>query len=163
MGGDHLWEAIGAIGEIVGAIAVVITLLYLASQTRQNTKATHAQATASIASEMEQNLLAMANDGFLADAYQKALKNEHLTEQESIRLGFWWASYVRAAHSHLIQDGLGALTENNETAVLNILRSFVVIPFLRQRLTWLVETKQYPEDFCIWLNHNVLTAQSAKE
>jgi hypothetical protein len=30
------WEAIGAIGEVGGAIAVVATLLYLAAQIRQN-------------------------------------------------------------------------------------------------------------------------------
>jgi hypothetical protein len=33
------WEAIGAIGEILGAIAVVITVLYLARQTRASAKA----------------------------------------------------------------------------------------------------------------------------
>jgi hypothetical protein len=33
------WEALGALGEIVGAAAVVITLVYLAVQTRQNTEA----------------------------------------------------------------------------------------------------------------------------
>jgi len=33
------WEAIGAIGEIVGAVAVVLTLGYLAMQMRQNTQA----------------------------------------------------------------------------------------------------------------------------
>ena len=32
------WEAVGAIGEIVGAIAVVLSLVYLAAQIRQNTK-----------------------------------------------------------------------------------------------------------------------------
>ncbi len=32
------WEAIGAVGEIVGAAAVVVTLIYLAAQVRQNTK-----------------------------------------------------------------------------------------------------------------------------
>ena len=31
------WEAIGAIGEFVGALAVVLTLGYLALQVRQNT------------------------------------------------------------------------------------------------------------------------------
>ena len=30
------WEAIGAVGELVGAFAVVVTLLYLAAQIRQN-------------------------------------------------------------------------------------------------------------------------------
>lgn len=33
------WEAIGASGEVVGAIAVILTLLYLAIQIRQNTRA----------------------------------------------------------------------------------------------------------------------------
>jgi hypothetical protein len=33
------WEALGAIGEIVGAVAVVLTLGYLAVQIRQNTRA----------------------------------------------------------------------------------------------------------------------------
>ena len=33
------WEAIGALGEVVGAIAVVLTLAYLAIQVRQNSNA----------------------------------------------------------------------------------------------------------------------------
>lgn len=32
------WEAVGAVGEIVGAVAVVATLAYLALQVRQNTR-----------------------------------------------------------------------------------------------------------------------------
>jgi hypothetical protein len=32
------WEAAGAIGEVVGAIAVVVTLVFLTIQLRQNTK-----------------------------------------------------------------------------------------------------------------------------
>ena len=32
------WEAVGAVGEIVGAVAVVATLAYLAVQVRQNTR-----------------------------------------------------------------------------------------------------------------------------
>jgi hypothetical protein len=37
------WEAIGAIGEISGALAVVLTLLYLARQIQESRKATVAQ------------------------------------------------------------------------------------------------------------------------
>lgn len=36
------WEAIGAVGEILGATGVVATLLYLSIQTRNNTQATNA-------------------------------------------------------------------------------------------------------------------------
>lgn len=42
------WEAIGAIGELLGALAVVVTLVYLAAQIRHSTlssqAATHQQA-----------------------------------------------------------------------------------------------------------------------
>ncbi len=38
------WDAISAIGEIVGAIAVVVTLIYLGRQIRQGTKATQVSA-----------------------------------------------------------------------------------------------------------------------
>jgi hypothetical protein len=38
------WEAIGAIGEIIGALAVFITLVYLALQIKQNTKAVQSSA-----------------------------------------------------------------------------------------------------------------------
>lgn len=32
------WDALGTIGEIAGAIGVIVTLIYLATQIRQNTK-----------------------------------------------------------------------------------------------------------------------------
>ena len=37
------WEAIGAIGEIVGAFGVIVTLIYLALQIKQNSKTIEAQ------------------------------------------------------------------------------------------------------------------------
>ena len=37
------WDAIGAVGEIVGALAVVVTLIYLAVQTRHSAAATQRQ------------------------------------------------------------------------------------------------------------------------
>jgi hypothetical protein len=58
------WEAIGAVGEIVGAIAVVVTIGYLAVQIRQNTRsvlaATH-HSSARAATET-QNVFAQSND-----------------------------------------------------------------------------------------------------
>jgi hypothetical protein len=38
------WEALGAIGEVVGAVAVVVTIGYLAVQIRQNTRSLRAGA-----------------------------------------------------------------------------------------------------------------------
>ena len=38
------WDAIGAVGEILGALAVFVTLIYLAIQTRDNVKVLRARA-----------------------------------------------------------------------------------------------------------------------
>ena len=32
------WDAIGAVGEIIGAVVVIVTLLYVAKQIRQTSK-----------------------------------------------------------------------------------------------------------------------------
>ena len=45
------WEAIGAVGEILGAIAVLVTLFYLASQIRQNTLTSRAAMHHQVATE----------------------------------------------------------------------------------------------------------------
>jgi len=37
------WDAIGAVGQVVGAVGVVVTLFYLATQIRQNSKQLAAQ------------------------------------------------------------------------------------------------------------------------
>jgi len=151
------WDAVGAIGELISGVVVVATLIYLARQMKQNTEATQAQTTASVALEMEQSLLVLAQNSDLAAAYQKALRRQELSETEQIRLAFWWAAVVRSAHSHVVQDRMGNLTEDNTKTARQILRQFVRIPLLREQLKDLVDRKQYPESFCLWLAENVLS------
>jgi len=37
------WEAIGTVAEVVGAVAIVLSLIYVATQIKQNTAASRAQ------------------------------------------------------------------------------------------------------------------------
>jgi len=45
------WDAIGAVGEVVGAIAVVVSIVYLSIQIRQNTRTTKLSVEKDIATE----------------------------------------------------------------------------------------------------------------
>ncbi len=90
------WEAAGAIGEIVGAIAVVATLMYLARQMKQNSSALRST-TAQSANEMAIsvfNPIAANKDG-LADIVLRGLQDPNtLSALEMARFtAHWQASF----------------------------------------------------------------------
>ena len=67
------WEAIGAIGEVGGAIAVVVTLVYLTRQIRQSTHATGVAAYQQSQQQIYAMSVAIATDPELAEIYVKVL------------------------------------------------------------------------------------------
>ena len=80
------WDAISAIGEIVGATAVVITLAYLAIQIRNSTmiaRSATRQAIASMAFAMGNDLVA---DRSLSEAVLKDFRGEDVDEADWLRL-----------------------------------------------------------------------------
>ena len=66
------WEAAGAIGEVVGALGVIATLVYLAAQIRTNTKAVNASTFQSNAELWQDWYLAVAGSG-APDAYARGM------------------------------------------------------------------------------------------
>jgi len=68
------WEAAGAIGEIVGAIGVIGTLLYLAIQVRSSTAATETENRAAIANGYRE-ILTLNLDSEIARAFREGLRD----------------------------------------------------------------------------------------
>ena len=103
------WEAIAAVGEILGAAAVVVTLLYLAAQVRHNTVATtastqqthldawNAMSTLVIENPQVARLLSMS-DGEIAS----------LDRVQQVQLE-WFATKVFAHWEHVHTDILSGL------------------------------------------------------
>ena len=91
------WEAIGAIGEIIGALAVVISIVYLAIQIRANTRATKASASFDathswavsneLATSLDDNLVLAA-----VRSYRVEFDQDDLSEVESVRLAIFHRS-----------------------------------------------------------------------
>jgi hypothetical protein len=70
------WEAIGAVGEIIGAAAVVLTLGYLARETRKNAQALDATSSREFASRMAEWHREAARDPEIKRILLKSLKPE---------------------------------------------------------------------------------------
>ena len=79
------WEAIGAVGEIIGAAAVVATLGYLAFQTRQSNKLARSEAVLKLFAENRAHRNALAQDRELSEIMMKGLGGEKLSEIERFR------------------------------------------------------------------------------
>ncbi len=80
------WDAIGAVGEILGALAVVITLVYLSIQLRQNTKALHSTATQSAHDQTTGAYRALSLEESLADIWVRGVRDpDSLSDTEIVR------------------------------------------------------------------------------
>ena len=102
------WEAIGAMGETVGAIAVVVTVAYLAIQTRQANKLAKSIAALILQSEDRSHRNSQALDGELAGIIQKALQGAELNEVERLRYRARYNSSLSLFESifYQIQNGI---------------------------------------------------------
>jgi len=85
------WDAIGAIGELVGAVAVLATLIYLSIQTRLTRKATQAaaefslnQASSESMSSFDQWRKSILENHELARIMVKARGGEALDDEEKL-------------------------------------------------------------------------------
>ncbi len=95
------WEAIGAAGEIAGALAVVATLFYLARQVSQHSAALdrandYARATTIHNTDVfhADVFATLAKDGELASIYARALNGEELDQAEAVRFTAFITMYL---------------------------------------------------------------------
>ena len=86
------WEAIGAVGELIGALAVLVTLFYLAKQIRHGSESQdRANELAQAGSITNSNALFLtawehlADNEELASIYDRALSGQELNPVESVR------------------------------------------------------------------------------
>ena len=78
------WEAIGAMSELIGATAVVVTLAYLAVQIRENSRAVRSSTRSDISrGQMDINFI-LAENPDLAVACYGLLKGEEITIRRAL-------------------------------------------------------------------------------
>ena len=106
------WEAIGAIGEVLGAAAVVVTLGYLAVQIRQNSQAVKNSAAQMLLSEANESLRVASSSPDTARAVILGQTLfEELSEGEKAQFITWVFSWMRTIEQAYFQYEKGYIDE----------------------------------------------------
>ena len=103
------WDAIGAIGEIVGASVVFISLFYVGIQVRQNSKAIRGQTYESLSTTLANFALKSADDGEMTMVLTRAIAGEELSPEQDARLIAQIRGNMRIASAVYYQYSLGLL------------------------------------------------------
>jgi hypothetical protein len=88
------WDALGAIAELIGGVAVLITLVYLATQVRQSNQMQRQQISTEQTNRYHANAHILASNPELVTIYRKAMVGEDLTEEERWRFGSFMYALV---------------------------------------------------------------------
>jgi hypothetical protein len=106
------WEAIGAVGEVLGAAGVIISLLYLAVQIRGDARAKRASAVHEQSDAYRDFLRMMASDKELAAIYLCGLRDfGAIKDAELVRFGSALGCLFRVFEEAFFQRKEGHLDE----------------------------------------------------
>ena len=125
------WQVAAAISEVIGAIAVVISLVYLAFQVRQNTRAIRGSTLDAITNHQQDELRWSAE---MAPAWKKVFDGveDELTFEESWAISEWLHAAFTARQNEYFQYRHGLLDREVWQASENIIRGLVGIEWVRK-------------------------------
>jgi hypothetical protein len=88
------WEAVGAIGEIIGAIAVILTLLYLARQIKDSARAARSAAVTDATTAMQAFYLELGSNSQASESFLNGLRSY---DSLSLPAQFQWLMLMHSA------------------------------------------------------------------
>jgi hypothetical protein len=140
------WEAIGAVGETVGALAVLVTLVYLAVQIQQNTKAVQAAAVDSANSHVSKIREAIIADADVANIFRRGSQDPaSLSEDDAIRYRLLIHNIMLALSNSITQASVSGLSKSKAQVELSVLGR--VVATAGGRWFWKVYRHDFEELF----------------
>ncbi len=120
------WEAISAVSEIIGAVAVVVSLIYVAAQIRQNTRMMRTAAKQSL-TEASQGFMYAAIDN--SEDWVKLMAGESAsTPEQDARMSLLVRAMLRGFESQCYQYESGLLEEAEWRALQSAIKDLCALP-----------------------------------
>jgi hypothetical protein len=148
------WDAIGAIGEVVGALGVIVTLAYLAIQIRQNTASARVSTTQAILEAVASFSDLCASDMELGRVFLDGIENQtSLSRDEKIRFHFLMMSYMRRMEN-FYQQGESSYLPAKDWAGIR-LNFFEVLVQPGSQAWWKKYSTRFNSHFATWASEEV--------
>ena len=133
---------LGALGEFVAAIAVLVTLVYLTLQVRQGNSFARAQTRQRMVEQAERELYRVVEDPTIFKCF---LKKEPLTEDEKIKLVFWLIASLRQREYEWFQYRDGNIDREAWEAYRTVMLTHLTTPRTREWWDSFLSTSFNPE------------------
>lgn len=140
------WDAIGAIGELIGAAAVVATLIYLSIQLRQNTKTVRLSSAQGVTEELQNMFNLLASDHSLAEVYVEAEKSSELSDANRVRYYAFTNNLLRIYENAFLQRQANVINDAHWTGMSSLMIDYSKMAafssFWNNRKHWLSDEFQ---------------------
>ena len=101
-------DAIVAVSQLLAAVGVIISLIFVAIQLRQNTNAVRASSIQNLVQSLSANAQSwVENEGLISIALKANSNPEQLSDEELARLHFWFVMAIRRFEGVYFQRSLG--------------------------------------------------------
>lgn len=148
-------QDLGNLGELVGAIGVIVSLVYLAIQIRQNTRSVRAASFQEAVRDIIAITDTLAMDPELSRIYWKGLADfESLDADERRRFSSYFVSMFRRLENIVYQTRHGALEAGSWVGVRMTAMSLFARPGTR---TWWAQAEEFfSEDFRAYVERELM-------
>jgi len=109
------WDAIGAVADSIGAIVVVVTLVYLTVQLRQNTKAIEHSTNRAVFDDAYKWMYTLIESPEIADLYVTGMKGDEQLTADSLRFSLL-LNTLFVHWNHAFDSGAFEIVNNSQIA-----------------------------------------------
>lgn len=149
------WDAVGAVAEVIGAVAVVVTLIYLAIQIRQNTNAVRLQTGHNISEEYRDIFAIISQNEGLADLiHRAALDHESISGADKARYYALNSNFVRAVENAFVQWNENALDHRHWSGMKRMLSDYTRLPAFQEY--WANRKHWFSDEFQAFMDDEIL-------
>jgi hypothetical protein len=152
------WDAIGAIGEIVGATAVVITVVYLAHQVRKQTQESRLSATRDISARWDEVMETLISNPDLVEMYGTAVQDYNaLPNKERLWASFCFQRLFRVMEQQLLHNRISNIEDDYHQSMSRAFFEFLTFPGVQQ---WWENVDMFSDEFQKYVRKRLIEAKS---